>query len=160
MFSSRSSTISGCNYFHCHTSLLTRNAKIFLDVLIEWGSTWLWVSLRLVGEYNWLEEAIRDETDLAVTDGSYMKKLYPDLWSAAFCLECSKDPGENSGSFPEQSVAAGAYHRDLLGLMAIHFILLAVNKVNPTLQGRVQIYSYCIGALRTVANLPAKRIPC
>ena len=30
----------------------------FLDVLIEWASTWLWNSLRLVWEDNWLEEAI------------------------------------------------------------------------------------------------------
>ena len=30
----------------------------FLDVLIEWGSNWLWDSLRQVGEDNWLQEAI------------------------------------------------------------------------------------------------------
>ena len=57
----------------------------FLDVLIELGSTWLWESLRLVGEDNWLEEVIQDRgTCLVVTDGLYMKELYPDLCSAAF----------------------------------------------------------------------------
>ena len=49
----------------------------FLDVLIEWVSTWFWKSLRLVGEYNWLEEAIRDSNCLAVTNGLYTKELYP-----------------------------------------------------------------------------------
>ena len=58
----------------------------FLAVLIEWGSTWLWGSLQIVGEDNWIEEAIQDRSCLAVTDGSYMKELYPDLCSAAFVL--------------------------------------------------------------------------
>ena len=131
-----------------------------MDVLIEWGSTWLWDSLRLVGEDNWLEEEVRYGTCLAMTDGFYMKELYPDLWSAAFVLECGKGRGKNFGSFPEQLVAAGAYQGELLGLMAIHTILLEVNKVNPNLQGRLQIYSDCMGALGTVATLPANQIPC
>ena len=81
----------------------------FLDVLIEWVSTWLWDSLRLVGEDNWLEEEIKDRTCLAVTDGSHTKELNTDLCSAAFVLECSKGRGNVFGSFPEQSVAMGAY---------------------------------------------------
>ena len=44
--------------------------------------------------------------------------------------------------------------------MAIHLIFLAVNKVNPTIQGRAQIYYDCLGALVTVATLPTNRIPC
>ena len=95
----------------------------FLDVLIELVSTWLWDSLRIVGEDNWLEEAIKERTGLAVTDGSYIKELYPDLFSAAFVLECSKGIVEIFVSFPEQSVVAGAYRGDLVGLMEIHLIL-------------------------------------
>ena len=60
-------------------------------------------------EKNWLEEAIKDRTCVAVTDGSYTKELYPDLLSAEFVLECSKVIGKSFGSFPEQSIAAGAY---------------------------------------------------
>ena len=44
--------------------------------------------------------------------------------------------------------------------MTIHLILLAVNKVNPTLQVRAQIYSDYMGALGMVATLPTNRIPC
>ena len=95
-----------------------------------------------------------------MTDGLYIKELYPDLCSAAFVLECSKDRGKIFGSFPEQSVAAGAYRGELLGLMEIHLILIAVNKVSPILQGRAQIYYDCLGALGTVATLPTNRIPC
>ena len=95
-----------------------------------------------------------------MTDGSHMKELYIDLCSATFVLECTKGRGKIFGSFLEQSVAAGAYRGELFGLTEIYLILLAVNKVNPTLQGRAQIYSDCLGALGTVANLPTNRISC
>ena len=45
------------------------------------------------------------------------------------------------------------------GLLAIHLILLSVNKVNPNLLGSVHIYSDCLGALDKVKNLPPHRIP-
>ena len=44
--------------------------------------------------------------------------------------------------------------------MAIHLILLAVNKVSSTLQGRAEIYSECLGALGNVATIPTNQIPC
>ena len=65
-----------------------------------------------------------------------MKDLYPDLLSVAVFLECSEGRVNIFGSFPEQSVAADAYRRELLGLMEIHLNLLSMNKVDPTLQGR------------------------
>ncbi len=46
-----------------------------------------------------------------------------------------------------------------MGLMEIHLILLAVNKVNPRLSGRADIYSDCLGALDKVAHLPLQQIP-
>ena len=132
----------------------------FLGVLTEWVSTWLWESLRIVGEDNWIEEAIQDRNCLDVNNGLYMKELYPDLCSAGLDLECSKGRGNIFGFLPEQLVAEGAYRGELLGLMAIHLILLTVNTVSPTLQGRAQIYSECLGALGTVATLPTNCIPC
>ena len=54
---------------------------------------------------------------------------------------------------------ANAYQGELLGLMAIHLILLSVNKINPTLKGRVEIILDCLGALNRVSYLPPYRIP-
>ena len=85
-----------------------------LEVLAEWGSTWL-------------EESIAACTCLAVTDGSYIKEYYPNICLAAFVFECTEGRGRIVGSFPEQTVAANAYRGELLGLMAIHLILLAAN---------------------------------
>jgi hypothetical protein len=42
---------------------------------------------------------------------------------------------------------------------AIHLILLAVNKLDKRLQGRVKIYSDCLGALGRVTSLPENRLP-
>jgi hypothetical protein len=38
---------------------------------------------------------------------------------------------------------ANAYRGELLGLMAIHLILLSVNTVHPKLKGEVKIVSDC-----------------
>ena len=43
--------------------------------------------------------------------------------------------------------------------MAIHLILLAANKLRPTMGGFATIYSDCIGALERVSSLPPNRIP-
>ena len=54
------------------------------QVLSEWGHTWMWESLNLAGDGEneagaWLKEATEENTLVAVTDGSYMKELYPDM---------------------------------------------------------------------------------
>ena len=131
----------------------------FIDVLLEWNNTWMWDSLRLVGDDHWIEDSIRTGSLVAVTDGSYIKERYPNLCSAAFVFECSEGRGRIIGSFAEGSSAANAFRGELLGLMAIHLILLAVNTIDKTLPGEVTIYSDCLGALNGVATLPETRIP-
>ncbi len=89
-----------------------------------------------------------------MTDGSYIKEHYPDLCSAAFVLDCTKGRGRLVGAFAEASAAANAYRGELLGLMAVHLLLLAVETVSPSLSGCATIYSNCLGALGRVAELP------
>ena len=93
-----------------------------------------------------------------MTDGSFIKELFPNVNSAAFVLVC-KGRGRLIGAFPEQTIAACAYRGELLGILAIHLILLSVNKVNPTLAGSAHIYSDCLGALSRVEHLPPHKIP-
>ena len=131
----------------------------FLEMLQERGCAWMWKDLQYVGEDSWIEEAIADNSLVACTDGSFIRELYPDLCSAAFILECSKGRGRLVGSFPEKTTSANAYRGELLGLMAIHLILLSVNKVLPNLQGSTYIYSDCLGALNRVEHLPPHQIP-
>ena len=115
--------------------------------------------IRWYGDDGWLAEAIADNSLMAVTDGSYIRERYPNINSACFVFVCTKGRGRLIGSFPEQTLAACAYRGELLGLLAIHLILLSVNKIQPTLQGSVHIYSDCLGALNKVKHLPPHRIP-
>ena len=96
---------------------------------------------------------------MVVTNGSYIKEHWPELCSAAFVLEDSKGWGQLAGAFTEASVAENAYRGELLGLMAVHLLLLAVETVSSGMRGSVTIYSDCIGALGRVAKLPPYCIP-
>jgi hypothetical protein len=115
--------------------------------------------MTVLGGTEWTHHSIRDGSLVAVTDGSYIRKLYPNLCSAAFVLECAKGRGWIVGSFSERLDMANAYQGELLGLMAIHLLLLSMNKIHPTLKGRVEIVSDCLGALNRVSYLPPYRIP-
>ena len=132
---------------------------LFWQVLLKWEKTWMWDNIRWEGDDNWIAQSIRQGTCTAVTDGSYMRTLYPDIHAAAFILECSNKSGRIWGSFAEPSKCACSYRGELVGLLAIHLILLATNEVNPGLNGQVRIYSDCLGALDKVKNLPPARIP-
>ena len=109
------------------------------------------------GGTEWIHHSIRDGSLVAVTDGSYIRKLYPNLCSAAFVFECAKGRGRIVRSFSERLDVANAYQGELLGLMAIHLLLLSMNKIHPTLKGRVEIDSDCLGALNRVSYLPPYR---
>ncbi len=110
------------------------------------------------GEF-WIYQSIANRMLVAVMDGSYMQELYPNICSAAFILECSKGQGCIYGAFTEATRVANAYRGELLGLMAIHFILLSVNKINQQFSESMEIVSDCLGALKRVTFLLLYRIP-
>ncbi len=111
------------------------------------------------GGESWIHESIADGSLVAVTDGSYIREIYLNLCSAAFVMECSKGRGRIVGSISEALSVANAYRGELLGLLAIHLILLSVNKQYRDLSGSVEVVSDCLGALKRVTNLPPYRIP-
>jgi hypothetical protein len=131
----------------------------FMKVLNSWGNTWLWKHMTITGRVTLVEESIADGMLLAVTDGSYIRELFPNVCSAAFVLECSKGQGRIFGAFTEASCVVNAYRGELLGLMAIHLIILSVNKMNPKLSRSEEIVLECLGALKRVTYLPLYRIP-
>jgi hypothetical protein len=126
----------------------------FLDVLQGWGHTWLWNEMKVVGCTDWLSQAIGGGTLVAVKDGSYIREHYPDLCSAAFILKCKHCGGHVVGAFLETLIETNAFQGELLGLMAVHLLLSAVNTVSPGITGLVRVYSDCLGALSWVAELP------
>jgi hypothetical protein len=67
--------------------------------------------------------------------------------------------GRIIGSFKEALKAANAYRGELLGLMAIHLILVSVNRLHKSLSGKAKVVSDCLGALGRIVHLPPYRIP-
>ena len=126
----------------------------FLEVLREWGCSWLWERMTIIGGTEWIVQAITAGSLVAITDGLYTRQLYPHLCSAAFVLECSYGRGRLVGLFKEASKAAIAYRGELLGLMVIHLILVSVNWVHKSLSGSAKVVSDCLGALQWVTYLP------
>ena len=82
----------------------------------------------------WLVEYSNPRTTLvAITNGLFMRELYPNMNSCAFIFECTQGRGPLTGAFSEQTIAACSYQGKLLGLMAIHLIVLSVSRMDPTL---------------------------
>jgi hypothetical protein len=133
MICSVESTLEGEHY--CLTStepVYSPNSvpALFLEVLNSWGNTRLWEHMSITSGVAWLKKSIADSTLVAVTEGLYIRELFPNLCSAAFVLECSKGRGKMVGRLLESIRMASAYRGELLGLMAIHLIILSINKMN------------------------------
>jgi hypothetical protein len=61
----------------------------------------MWDYLSLAGTDNWIAYAIRDNSCIAATDGSYTKHLFPSIHAAALVLECTKGRDQLWCSFSE-----------------------------------------------------------
>jgi hypothetical protein len=85
--------------------------------------------MSITQEDTFVERSIADDMLVAVTDGSYIRELFPNVCSAAFVLECSNGAGQIFGAFTEASRVANTYRGELLGLMAIHLIILSTSPV-------------------------------
>jgi hypothetical protein len=74
-----------------HSISSTNSHSCFLDVLVEWGYTWLWDNLKIEGDEDWILQSIQEGSIFAVTDGSYLKELYPDIYAQLrLCWNASK----------------------------------------------------------------------
>ncbi len=131
----------------------------FVEVLHEWGYCWLCEHISIEGGTDWIVQAITAGSLVAVTDRSYTWQLYLRSCSAAFILECTQGRGQLIGLLKEASRAANAYRGELLGLMAVHLILVSMNWVRRSLRGSIQVVSNCLRALQQVTYLPPYRIP-
>ncbi len=58
----------------------------------------MWDNLSITGDLDWISASIADNSCIAVTDGLYMKEMYPYLNSVAFVFECSEGRGQLMGS--------------------------------------------------------------
>jgi hypothetical protein len=68
----------------------------------------------MAGNNGWIKEAIEDSLCVVVTDGSYIKQVYLELFANAFIMECSRGCERMMGSFAEDSSSANAYGGEML----------------------------------------------
>ncbi len=87
-------------------------------------------------------------------DRLYIYELYPNLCSTAFVVECAKGRDQLIGSFLEALLVANAYRGELLSLMAIHLILLSINRVHGDFLGSVEVVTDSLGASSESQNSP------
>jgi hypothetical protein len=74
----------------------------------------------------WLKDALTTGTLVGVTDDSYNRHKAKSCSGAGWALACRSSKQTLRGSFYEVSLAAGSYRRELLGLVAIHTLILPV----------------------------------
>jgi hypothetical protein len=86
----------------------------FCDVLRQWKPTWLWDDLKYTGDGTWIYKAIRDQTLICVSDGSFISLLHHHVCSAAITMECTMGSEWLSLSFAEKSLAKNAFCRERL----------------------------------------------
>ena len=95
--------------------------------------------MQLTDGKEWLGEAISENCLMAVTDGSFIREMLPDFCLACLVLECTQGRRLLIVTFAAHSAAANAYREELIGLMAIHLLLLSVHRISAALQGSVKI---------------------
>ncbi len=99
----------------------------FWESLIKGGGKWMWdyVSDRS-SELHWLKTALEQGTDVLTMDGSYSWSRGPNVSGAGWIIACHKCRKMLSGSFYEVSSNASPYQGELLGLIALHTLILQV----------------------------------
>ena len=103
------------------------------EVLDQWGSMWMWEDLELTGSNRKLRLRVLCGDYYLVTGMRGGWILYQgDIPTYLFSVQ----RGEAVSSASSQT-------KSLQLVLAIHLILLAVNKLTPTLSGSTQIYSDC-----------------
>ena len=73
-------------------------------------------------------ERHKNSTAVWVTDGSYNRTVAPFVNGAGWIIYCTVCEKKLCGSFFEHSHKAGSYRGELLGLLAIHTLLAALEE--------------------------------
>ncbi len=74
----------------------------------------------------WLKEALKQGSAILATNGSYSRTKGPHVSEAGWVIACRKTHRLLKGSFYENSRDASPYRGELLGLVALHTIILQI----------------------------------
>jgi hypothetical protein len=103
------------------------DADNFWCYLCSFGGGWMWDHVELPLGLDAVVDAISAGSAVFVTDGLYNRGVHRDLDGAGWLVYCTmRRRIILRGLFYEQNSKAGSYRAELLGLLAIHTFLLAV----------------------------------
>ena len=78
-------------------------------------------------DMEWLREGMVNGTLVWCADGSYKRKVAPEVSGAGWVVECAKSGKHMEGSFYEESDSANSCRAEQLGLCAIHHLVTALS---------------------------------
>ena len=117
----------------------------------------MWEGLTMPADPTWLKEAVTNNTLVCVTDGSYSMEKAPDICGAGWVIYCTAARRHISARLVERSDSASAYRGELLGMLAIHVILYAIEEYYGV-TGDSKVLCDNKGAIYTFQK-KSKRIP-
>ena len=99
----------------------------FFAFLKTWKGAWMWNNIVNEGvDLCWVVDALKNGTAIWVTDGSFNRPIAPLVSGAGWIMYCTTTKQKLYGSFFERSPKAGSYRGELLGLLAIHTLVAAI----------------------------------
>jgi hypothetical protein len=107
--------------------LLRTIRHTFWESLMSRGGVWMWdyIANRLSNP-SWMKRALEQGMAILATDGSYSGMCGPHVCGAGWVIACRKSRKILSGSFYKFSSSANAYRGEMLGLVALHTLVLQV----------------------------------
>lgn len=118
----------------------------FWGYIHKWGGDWMWEmiypDLQHGFEVSWTIEALRAGNLVGATDGSYDRARNASVCGAGWVMMDKTTGDRIAGSFSEESTSAGSYRGELLGMCAIHVILLALSKAGD-ISNRPMVTVWC-----------------
>jgi hypothetical protein len=109
--------------------VLADRPEEFWEYLKSWGGDWLLDHVYTPFGLDAVMEAVDSGSAVYVTDGSYSQKIRSGIDGAGYMIYCTtRRKVVMKGSFYEQCDKVGSYRGELLGLFAVHLIILAIKR--------------------------------
>ena len=101
----------------------------FWEFIGQWGGQWIWENIYTPFGLQAAMDAVESGTAVYVTDGSYSRRIRSDIDGAGWVVFCkTRKKIVLRGSFYEWCNRAGSYRGELVGLLAVHVFIMAVEQ--------------------------------
>ena len=88
----------------------------------------MWKDHHVPDDNDWIVAGMEQGTLICIIDGSYDRKKAPTICGAGWIILCSLTKWYVKGLFSRHSQSASSYRGELLGMLAIHLFLLAIEE--------------------------------